>query len=1041
MKVLLAIQALSLLKSRQMITNSLSAMFEDFTRWQVVASGQAEGKLSRIEAPDGTPGLRLDYDFHEGGGFVAIRRTLAFKLPSTFEIGFRLRGASLSNHFEFKVASPGGANVWRHLCQAFTPPVAWSAHRFHERDLPFAWGPAGGGAPSEIEAVEFVIAAGPGGKGTMQFACPSFEDQTLQTPAAVRASSQQPGCAPEAAFAEDSRSEWRAAADDAHPWWEVDFGKPQRFGGLVIRWPEPLSPRACKVELSDDATVWRTLYQAASARGPLTHIPAPNAEARYLKVTFEQAACAALRSVTLRPDAFTHTPNEFIHSVAADFPRGWFPRYWLREQSYWTPVGSPEGKRRALINEEGLVETDEAGFSLEPFILTREGPVTWADVRSAVALPAGGAPLPSVTWESDTIRLEIRPWVDGRGDDLTLHVTYRLECLMPAPETRLVIAIRPFQVNPPWQAFRNLGGRSPIHHIRCDANGLTVEGRDVTAAPHADAQGAAAFEEGGVPSTLTTGDVPRSPHIDDPSGLASAEMAWSLPAGQSTLKVTVSVPYFGKSKALAKGARANALARWRRTLGSVKWQVPACAAPAFDCFRTAAGHILINRDGPAIQPGPRRYTRSWVRDCVIMGAALAKAAQPEALRTFLNWYAPFQRADGFIPCVVDRDGIDWLVEHDSHGQFLWGVREVFRGSGDRTFLKHMLPHARKAAGYLIALRTERMTAHYRSGEHAACFGLLPESASHEGYLAHPVHSYWDDFWGVRGLEAAADLAEVAGFAEEAGRWRSEAARFQADLLRSIEKVIADKRLAYIPGSVEWADFDPTATSNAIAMLDFADALPQGPLHAMLETYLDGFRRKHRGEMPWNNYTAYEIRIIGAFVRLGKRDIANELLAFFLSDRRPRAWNQWPEITWRDPRSPGHLGDVPHTWIAAEYLLALASMVAAEREASSSLVLASGMPWTWISEENGFSVSGLPTRYGPLDFMIRADDEDSIRVAIGDSIALPPGGLTIVPPLPEGRQVIAAETQQGTHAALGPAGTVIAVTSLPFSAVLRLGKHA
>jgi hypothetical protein len=1018
-----------------------TTLFEDITRWQVFASGQAEGTLSRVEAADGTPGLCLDYNFHEGGGFVAIRRTLAFKLPTTFEIGFLLRGESLSNHFEFKVSSPGGANVWRHLCQDFAPPASWSAHHFHERDLPFAWGPAGGGAPSEVEAVEFVVAAGPGGKGTIQLASPFFEDQTLQTPAAIRASSQQSGCAPEAVFSEDPRSEWRAAAHDTSPWWEVDFGKPLRFGGLVIHWPESLPPRVCKVELSDDSRVWRSLYHATSARGLLTHVPAPKAEARYLRITFENPACAALRSLTLRPDAFTHTPDEFIHSVAADFPRGWFPRYWLREQSYWTPIGSPEGRRRALINEEGMVETDEAGFSLEPFILTQKGPVTWADVRSTVSLPKGGAPMPSVTWSTDSLQLAIRPWVDGRADDLTLHTTYRLKCRKPSPGTRLVVAVRPFQVNPPWQAFRNLGGRSPIHHIHCDVSGMTVEGRNVFVSPPADAQGGAAFEEGEAPSLLTNGAPPQNGSVSDASGLASAEMAWNLPAGETILEVTVSVPYFGKGNALGENAKAQALARWRRKLGAVKWHVPACAAPAFDCFRTAAGHILINRDGPAIQPGPRRYTRSWVRDCVIMGAALAKAGLPEALRTFLAWYAPFQREDGFVPCVVDRDGIDWLVEHDSHGQFLWGIREVFRNSGSKTFLRQMRPHVRKAADYLIALRAERLTAHYRSGEHAACFGLLPESASHEGYLAHPVHSYWDDFWGVRGLEAAAELAEAAGLAEDAHRWQSEAERSQADLLRSIGKVIADKLLAYIPGSVEWADFDPTATSNAIALLDFADALPQGPLNAMLETYLEGFRRKHRGEMTWNNYTAYEIRIIGAFVRLGKRDIANELLAFFLSDRRPREWNQWPEITWRDPRSPGHLGDVPHTWIAAEYLLALASMVAAEREASASLVLASGMPWAWISEEDGFSVSHLPTRYGPLDFMIRAEGEASIRVSIGDSIALPPGGLTLVPPLPDGKQIIALETQQGTHAALDPAGTVVAVTGLPFAAELRLGKRA
>ena len=159
--------------------------------------------------------------------------------------------------------------------------------------------------------------------------------------------------------------------------------------------------------------------------------------------------------------------------MAADFPRGWFPRYWLREQSYWTPVGSPEGRRRALINEEGMVEVDEAGFSLEPFLEIDGRRVTWADVETTCSLPKGGAPLPSVTWKAPGMWLEILPWVDGRGDNLTLHVTYRLKCRKPAPDTRLVVTVRPFQVNPPWQAFRNLGGRSPIHRIVCRAHGMT----------------------------------------------------------------------------------------------------------------------------------------------------------------------------------------------------------------------------------------------------------------------------------------------------------------------------------------------------------------------------------------------------------------------------------------------------------------------------------------------------------------------------------------------------------------------------------------
>ena len=337
----------------------------------------------------------------------------------------------------------------------------------------------------------------------------------------------------------------------------------------------------------------------------------------------------------------------------------------------------------------------------------------------------------------------------------------------------------------------------------------------------------------------------------------------------------------------------------------------------------------------------------------------------------------------------------------------------------------MLPHVRMAADYLIALRAQRMTADYRSGEHAACFGLLPESASHEGYLAHPVHSYWDDFWGVRGLEAAADLAEAAGLTDDASRWqpRSRALPARSAAIASTRSSPTNNSptsRARSSGRTSIPPPPPTPSPCSIS----PTSLPTGPLHAMLATYLDGFRRKHRGEMPWNNYTAYEIRIIGAFVRLGKRDNANELLEFFLSDRRPREWNQWPEITWRDPRSPGHLGDVPHTWIAAEYLLALASMVAAEREATASLVLASGMPWAWIAPNPGFAVRNLPTRYGPLDFRIRALGTDAIEVAIGDSIRLPPGGLSIVPPLPPGKR-------------LAGGGEAIPVEALPFQATVRL----
>ncbi len=1014
-----------------------AAFFDDPTSWTVFASGLSEGHLHCAEGPDGRIALRFDYDFHGGGGFIAARKEILFKLPQTFDLRFCLRGEGLPNNFEFKVIDPGGADTWRHLRKDIQLPGEWMEVCIRERDLPFAWGPEGGGAPDVVGAIELVIAAGHGGKGSVWFSDFALEDLTLYSPGKTSASSHRTNSFPAAVFEHASPSGWQAKDGDRAPWWAVDFGRSVRFGGLVIDWPPALPPRAYEIEISNDGGTWTRIHQASRDSGLRSHIPAPGAEARHLRVRFAKAKTAAMISLGLRPDSFSHSPNDFIHAVAADYPRGFHPRYWHREQSYWTPIGSPEGRRRGLINEEGMVEVDEAGFSLEPFLLVRDKLVTWADAETQTSLPADGAPFPEVTWQADGMTLRVMPWVDGTGDSLVLRTTYEVK-MEPGRKVRLAVAVRPYQVNPPWQAFRNLGGRSPIHRIDCDDAGLSVDGKRVSADQPLESHGTTTFEEGRVIEFLARGEVPPCDSIHDESGLASAAMAWTVPEETGSFRVTVSVPFFEKAAALMDDGKQQAVARWQEILAPVVWDVPASAAEAIACFRTAACHILINRDGPAIQPGPRRYTRSWVRDCVIMGAAMAKANRPEVLREFLTWYAQFQRADGYIPSVVDRDGVDPLVEHDSHGQFLWAVCEVFRDGCGMDFLKTMWPHVRKAAEFLLHLRSQRTTCEYREIGQTAFFGLLPESVSHEGYLAHPVHSYWDDFWGIRGLEAAAELALVMELEGDAQRWHEEAGKFLGDVLRSIDRVIEVKKLGYIPGSVEWADFDPTATSNAIAQLDFADDLPSGPLYQMFDTYLEGFRQRHSGEVPWLNYTAYEIRIIGAFVRIGKREEAHELLEFFLSDRRPLAWNQWPEITWRDPHSPGHLGDVPHTWIAAEYMLALASMVASEREGSEKMVLASGLSWAWISAENGFGVRGLATRYGKLDFRMAVTKEGDITFYIGDLTSMPHGGLLVEPPLPPGQRILTATSAAGRELPFDAQGNSVSIADLPITATLRLG---
>jgi hypothetical protein len=89
-----------------------------------------------------------------------------------------------------------------------------------------------------------------------------------------------------------------------------------------------------------------------------------------------------------------------------------------------------------------------------------------------------------------------------------------------------------------------------------------------------------------------------------------------------------------------------------------------------------------------------------------------------------------------------------------------------------------------------------------------------------------------------------------------------------------------------------------------------------------------------------------------------------------------------------------VGDLPHTWIAAEYLLAVRSLIAYEREADQSLILAAGLAPEWL-EGAGVKVDRMPTLYGSLSYSLRRTDANTLRFEIGSGIM---GKIVLRPPL-------------------------------------------
>src|SRR5262249_32430384 len=152
----------------------------------------------------------------------------------------------------------------------------------------------------------------------------------------------------------------------------------------------------------------------------------------------------------------------------------------------------------------------------------------------------------------------------------------------------------------------------------------------------------------------------------------------------------------------------------------------------------------------------------------------------------------------------------------------------------------------KSVAFMENLRSQRLTAEYQAPEKRACYGLLPESMSHEGYMAHPAHAYWDDFWALRGLKDAVTMADILGHREQAHRLTAFRDAFCAPLFTSLHATIQERTLDFIPGSVELADFAPAASAIAVALVDELHHLPQVALAQPFDKYLAGFRERVRG---------------------------------------------------------------------------------------------------------------------------------------------------------------------------------------------------
>jgi hypothetical protein len=992
--------------------------FEEITGWTYNVS---DGVVLNLSGEKGVTGnaIRLDYDFTEGTGYGGIQKLLPVDLPENYEFSFWLKADSPPNNFEIKFIDSTGNNVWWVNNRNYAFPGGWKKVTVKKRHISFAWGPTQARDLKRIDRIEFTVASSVGGKGTIWLDELKFEPLPVEMHSwpepSVSASSSIRRHGPGLITDNSSGTFWQSRAGKSQSA-IVDFTVRREFGGLRIEWLKGHQARAFSLFLSDDGKEWENVYKVTDNRGEVSFIRLPEAEARYLRIELMKPwddrgfGIAEIEFPDIRS---TITQNDFLIYCAKNSQVGSYPRYFSEEASYWTITGVNNDTREALINEDGMVEVDKALFSIEPTLKVGDTIFNWSNVNPVQHM---GFPvpeddftfLPSVTWKCGDITFITGVSSAGNANESSeLCIGYRFENSSDLPvDFDFYLLIRPFQVNPYYQFLNTVGGSGKIDSIWAGAGGvINVDKKVILTTRDYDHFGSSSFDEGNVVELIRRGEAPDARETFDPSGMASGIVRYSLhlDAGGHT-EFFAAVPYHGGESFSATSAREkipklfySGARYWRDKTSHIIFSLPASADRIISTWRSNLAYILINKDNAGIQPGSRSYERSWIRDGAMTSSALLKSGIVQEVRDFADWYAPYQYGNGKVPCVVDSRGPDPVPENDSHGELIYLIREYFNFTHDTLFLKEKNDNVLKAVGYIESLIAERTTDRYRDGNDSirAYYGLVPESISHEGYSAKPMHSYWDNFFTMKGLKDAAEIQKVLGDTASYKRIVRIRDTFRTNLYNSIDLAMKVRGIDYIPGCVELGDFDATSTTIALTPCNELNNLPQQQLQNTFERYYSYFSERKEGHVDWVNYTPYENRLIGSFVMLGQPAKAHELIDFFLDDQRPfdGGWYHWAEVVWREYRYPGFIGDMPHTWCGSDFINAIRSMFVYENEYDRTLVLAAGLYQDWIDSPSGMSVENLPTYYGEVSYSVRKDDSKYLFSISGD-LKLPEGGLII-----------------------------------------------
>jgi hypothetical protein len=647
-------------------------------------------------------------------------------------------------------------------------------------------------------------------------------------------------------------------------------------------------------------------------------------------------------------------------SYARAHPEGVWPG-WLRGAGQdWTVTGLPEGGPESLEGPDGMWEATAGAPSVTAWVSEQGSVIRPADVSWSLA--EGHLPVLQTSWQASQLSLDTQLWQDASGAQWLLKVQNQ----GAARDLRLWVAVRPYQVQP---------GIAPIYQASLQGQTVLVNGRAALVAGQAPSRVVASTGEQGDLSVLAAqASTLNFQAAQDGSGLAELALVFDLhlsPGEQRSLAFAAPVQAGGQAR--PSGDPSSIIARWRDVLHVGSLQLP--DSRVVDAFYASLAYILMSRDGGALHPGPLLHDAFWYRDSAYMLAALERGGQLGAVRDLLPALTDFETASGELPANVSthrqvghpRGAPEW----DAQGEGIHALVEYARFSHDQSWLKQQWPAIDRAASWL-----ERLI---------APDGLLPAGASAEDLGPPDRQHFWDDFWGVIGLRDASYAAGLAGDSARSAKLRAEAgALLRATMaagqagLRQQGTFPNGPALSGTPADARGST--PAVWPGQLWTEDFARPQLQGYFQRWVQPFGGGFRHEANNFWPFGG-----LEIAHASLFAGLPAQARQVLSWQLDHPTGKGVWAWGDQVNQDG-SRLLVGDMPHGWVAAEYVSLVRDMLL--YESGDTLRLAEGVGQSWLADGQTVAVKDLPAYFGAISYQLR---RSGATVTLDIQASAPPAG--------------------------------------------------